>query len=82
MDIRSIALKNILKKKMIVEDKAEKTLSEVLKIEKIRDLFVECKMLIVEIAKLEVLLQPTTAKFYRNALHVGDPIKTTNKLNL
>ena len=35
MDIRSIALKNILKKKMIVEDKAEKTLSEVLKIEKI-----------------------------------------------
>ena len=54
MDIRSIALKNILKKKMIVEDKAEKTLSEVLKIEKIRDLFVECKMLIVEIAKLEV----------------------------
>ena len=54
MDIRSIALKNILKKKMIVEDKAEKTLSEVLKIEKIRGLFVECKMLIVEIAKLEV----------------------------
>lgn len=54
MSIRDTALKNILKRKLQAEDVADKNLDRVLKDEEIRILFVACKKLVVEIAKLEV----------------------------
>lgn len=54
MDVRDNALKIILKKKMQAETLADKKLDEVLKEEDIKLLFVACKKLIVDIAKLEV----------------------------
>lgn len=54
MGIKDTALKNILKNKMYAETKADENLNEVLKDEDIKVLFVDCKKLIVDIAKLEV----------------------------
>ena len=54
MSIRDSALKNILKRKLLAEEIADKNLNSVLKDEEIRILFVDCKRLVVEIAKLEV----------------------------
>ena len=54
MSIRDVALKNILKRKLYAEEVADKNLNMVLKDEEIRILFVACKKLVVDIAKLEV----------------------------
>lgn len=54
MGVKDTALKNILKNKMYAETKADENLNEVLKDEDIKVLFVDCKKLIVDIAKLEV----------------------------
>lgn len=54
MNVRLTAEKNILKKKLQAEDRADKKLSEVLQDENIRVLFGKCKSLIVEIARSEV----------------------------
>lgn len=48
------AEKNILKKKLDAEHKADMNLNRVLQDENVRILFVKCKKLVVEIAKLEV----------------------------
>lgn len=53
MSIRLIAEKNILKKKLEAEDLADRNLNEVLKDENVRILFVKCKKLVVDIAKLD-----------------------------
>lgn len=54
MSVRLIAEKNILKRKLQAEEQADKNLDKVLKDENVRVLFVKCKKLVVEIAKLEV----------------------------
>lgn len=54
MEIRSKALKTILKRKLDAEALADEKLTEVLRDEEIKILFVACKKLIVDIAKLEV----------------------------
>ena len=54
MSVRDSALKNILKRKLLAEDNADKNLNAVLQDEDIRILFVDCKRLVVDIAKLEV----------------------------
>lgn len=54
MDIRNDALKTILKRKMDAEAKADAMMSEVLKDEDIKILFVASKQLVIDIAKLEV----------------------------
>jgi len=62
MGVLSTAEKNILKKKMRAEDVADKKLNEVLKDENVRFLFLKCKSLVVEIAKLEVAGNDARAK--------------------
>jgi len=54
MSVRREAEKNILKRKLRAEDLAEKRINEVLQNEDVRLLFVKCKRLVVEIAKLDV----------------------------
>lgn len=54
MNIRDIALKNILKRKLFAEEVADKNLNKVLQDDDVRILFVACKKLVVDIAKLEV----------------------------
>ena len=54
MSVLSTAEKNILKKKLRAEEIADKNLNNVLKDENVRFLFLKCKSLIVEIAKIEV----------------------------
>lgn len=54
MSIRSIAEKNILKRKLEAEELADRNLNRVLQDENIRVVFVKCKQLVVQIAKLEV----------------------------
>ena len=52
MSIRDSAIKNILKRKLLAEGVADKNLNKVLQDEEIRILFVACKRLVVQIAKL------------------------------
>ena len=54
MGVLSTAEKNILKKKLKAEEIADKNLNKVLEDENVRFLFLKCKGLVVEIAKLEV----------------------------
>jgi len=54
MNVRLIAEKNILKRKLDAEELADKNLNKVLKDENVKLLFVKCKKLVVEIAKIEV----------------------------
>lgn len=54
MSVRLNAEKNILKRKLHAEEVADRNLNEVLKDENVRLLFVKCKKLVVEIAKIEV----------------------------
>lgn len=54
MSVRLNAEKNILKRKLHAEEIADRNLNEVLKDENVRLLFVKCKKLVVEIAKIEV----------------------------
>lgn len=54
MNIKDVALKKILKKKMNAEKNADNNLNKVLMDEDARVLFAKCKELIVEIAKLDV----------------------------
>ena len=54
MNTRLIAEKNILKRKLQAEEIADKNVNKVLKEDDIRILFVKCKKLVVDIAKLEV----------------------------
>lgn len=54
MGIRDIALKNILKRKVLAEKIADENISKALSNEDIKVLFVDCKRLIVDIAKLEI----------------------------
>ncbi len=54
MSVRYDAEKNILKRKLRAEELADLKVQEVLKDEDIRILFVKCKQLVVDIAKLDV----------------------------
>lgn len=54
MSVREIAEKNILKRKLQAEMLADENLNNALQDEEIKILFVKCKRLIVEIARLEV----------------------------
>lgn len=54
MSVRLTAERNILKRKLLAEESAEKRVNDVLKDENIRILFVKAKQLVVEIAKLDV----------------------------
>ncbi|MGN0961181.1 MAG: ATP-binding protein [Christensenellales bacterium] len=54
MSVRSTAEKIILKRKLEAEELADRNLNNVLKDENIKILFVKCKQLVVQIAKLEV----------------------------
>ncbi len=54
MSVKDTALKEILKRKLYAENKADMKINEVLKDEQIKSLFVACKKLVVDIAKLEV----------------------------
>ena len=54
MNARVIAEKNILKRKLHAEEVADMNLNKVLQNEDAKIIFVKCKKLIVEIAKLEV----------------------------
>ena len=54
MGIRDIALKNILKKKVLAEKIADENITNALLNDDIKVLFVDCKRLIVDIAKREV----------------------------
>lgn len=54
MSVRSTAEKIVLKRKLDAEEKAERNLNKILSDENVKVLFVRCKQLIVEIAKLEV----------------------------
>ena len=54
MSAKSAAEKIILKRKLEAEKVADENLNIVLKNDKAKMLFVKCKQLIVEIAKLEV----------------------------
>ena len=54
MDIRDLACKNILKKKMRAENDADIMLGRVLENDEIRELYSESKKLIVDIAKTEL----------------------------
>lgn len=54
MNARLIAEKNILKRKLRAEDVAEHNLNKVLADENVKVLFMKCKKLVVEVAKLEV----------------------------
>jgi len=62
MSIREIAQKNILKRKLYAEQVADNNLDKILKDDEIRILFVACKQLVVEIAKLEVSGKDSTDK--------------------
>lgn len=62
MSVRETALKEILKRKIRAEEIADKNLDKVLQDEEIRILFVACKKLVVEIAKLEVAGRDASAK--------------------
>lgn len=54
MSVRSTAEKIILKRKLQAEELADTNLNKVLKDENVRVLFVKCKQLVVQIARLEV----------------------------
>ena len=54
MGVREKALKEILRKKLNAESLAERTVNIALSDDEIKILFVKCKKLIVDIAKLEV----------------------------
>lgn len=54
MSVRLTAEKNILKRKLNAEELADRNLNNVLKDENVRLLFVKCKKLVVDIAKIEV----------------------------
>lgn len=54
MSVRSVAEKNILKRKLEAEEIADRNLNNALKDENIKVLFVKCKQLVVKIARLEV----------------------------
>lgn len=79
MSIRDIALKNILKRKLYAEEIADKNLDMVLKDDEIRILFVACKKLVVEIAKLEVAGRDATnekKKYNENRSIIADILKS------
>lgn len=79
MGIRDTALKNILKRKLSAEELADKNLNMVLQDEEIRILFVACKKLVVEIAKLEVAGRDATNeknKYNENRLLMADILKS------
>lgn len=54
MSVKLTAERNILKRKILAEQAAEKNVNAVLKDESVRILFVKAKQLVVEIAKLDV----------------------------
>lgn len=62
MSVREIAQKEILKRKLNAEKIADENLNRVLQDEEIKILFVACKRLVVEIAKLEVAGRDATNK--------------------
>lgn len=62
MKARLIAEKNILKRKLEAEEIADANLNKVLQDENVRILFVKCKKLVVEIAKIEVDGKKATEK--------------------
>ena len=62
MSVREIAQKNILKRKLYAEQVADNNLDKVLADDEIRILFVACKKLVVEIAKLEVAGRDSSEK--------------------
>ena len=62
MSVRLIAEKNILKKKLQAEENADRKLNQVLQDENVRLLFMKCKRLVVDIAKIEVEGKIATAE--------------------
>ena len=54
MNVKDIAIRNILKRKMNAESVADENLNKVLKDDRMKALFVKCKQLVVEIAKIDV----------------------------
>lgn len=79
MSIRDVALKNILKRKLFAEEIADKNLNKVLQDEDIRILFVACKKLVVDIAKLEVAGRDATKEreeYNNNRELIGSMLKS------
>jgi len=54
MNVRLVAEKNILKRKLHAEEVADRNLNKALQDESVKLLFMKCKKLVVDIAKLEV----------------------------
>ena len=79
MSIRHVALKNILKRRIAAEEQADQNLTQVLKDDEIKILFVACKKLVVEIAKLEVAGRDATEqrkKYNDNRQLIADILKS------